>query len=231
MREIAFNLDFNACIFDFDGVIVDSEPLHAQAKQVTLDHFGVSYPARLFSDFKGRPDTAFFEFVADQLAAGLATAEEMCAYKREIYLRLFEAVPLVAGVQAFLAAARARFDKVGLASSATRRDLELAARKYQIDQWFDVIVTGDDTLRHKPDPEPYLRALAALSVTPGATLIIEDSPNGIRSAKSAGCTTAALTTAFAAGELRAAGADIVVASFAELAQELGMVMPNIEIES
>ncbi len=222
------NLDFNACIFDFDGVIVDSEPLHAQAKQTTLDHFGVSYPARLFSDFKGRPDTAFFEFVAGQLAAGIATAEEMDAYKREIYLRLFENVPLVDGAQAFLAAARARFDKVGLATSATRRDLGLAARKYQLDRWFDVIVTGEDTLRHKPDPEPYLKALAALGVTPGATLIVEDTPNGIRSAKSAGCTTAALMTAFAAGELRAAGADIVVASFAELGRELGMIIPNIE---
>jgi len=224
----AINPNFAACIFDFDGVIVDSEPLHAEAKRATLDHFRVSYPAQLFSDFKGRPDTAFFEFVAGQLAAGFATAEEMGAYKREVYLRLFENVPLVAGAQSFLAAARARFDKVGLATSATRRDLGLAARKYQLDRWFDVIVTGEDTLRHKPDPEPYLRALAALSVTPGATLIIEDSPNGIRSAKSAHCTTAALTTAFTARELRAAGADIVVASFAELGEELGMVIPNIE---
>ncbi len=220
--------DFNACIFDFDGVIVDSEPLHAQAKQATLDHFRVGYPIRLFSDFKGRPDTAFFEFVADQLAAGLATAEEMGAYKREVYLRLFEAVPLVTGVRAFLAAARARFDKVGLATSATRRDLGLAVRKYQLDRWFDVVITGEDTLRHKPDPEPYLRALTALCAMPGATLIVEDSPNGIRSAKSAGCTTAALTTAFAAGELCAAGADIVVASFAELGQALDMAIPNIE---
>jgi beta-phosphoglucomutase len=222
VRETVLNLDFDACIFDFDGVIVDSEPLHAEAKQATLDHFGVSYPAQLFSDFKGRPDTAFFEFAADQLAAGVATAEEMGAYKREVYLRLFEAVPLVADVQAFLAAARTRFDKLGLATSATRRDLGLAARKYQLDRWFDVIVTGDDTLRHKPDPEPYLRALAALGVTPDATLIVEDSPNGIRSAKSARCTTAALTTAFSAHELRSAGADIVVASFAELGQELDM---------
>jgi beta-phosphoglucomutase len=226
--NLDFNRDFSTCIFDFDGVIVDSEPLHAEAKRATLDHFGVSYPARLFSDFKGRPDTDFFGFVADRLAAGIATAEEMGAYKREAYLRLFEAVPLVTGVQAFLAAARARFDKVGLATSATRRDLGLAVRKYQLDRWFDVIVTGDDTLRHKPDPEPYLRALAALGVTPGATLIVEDTPNGIRAAKSAGCTTAALTTAFAADELRAAGADLVVASFAELGQELDLVIPNIE---
>lgn len=48
--------DFEACIFDFDGVIIDSEPLHAEAKPVTLDHFRVQYPDKLFADFKGRPD-------------------------------------------------------------------------------------------------------------------------------------------------------------------------------
>ena len=228
MREIAFNLNFEACIFDFDGVIVDSEPLHAQAKQATLDHFGVSYPARLFSDFKGRPDIAFFEYVADQLAAGIATAEEMGTYKKDLYLHMFENVPLVAGLKGFLAAARASFKKVGLATSATRRDFSLAARKYQLEPWFDVIVTGEDTLCHKPDPEPYLRALATLHATAGQTLVIEDSPNGIRSAKSAQCVTAALTTAFAAHALRAAGADIVVASFAELGQEPGMAIRNIQ---
>ncbi len=229
MVNLDFVRDFSTCIFDFDGVIVDSEPLHAQAKRVTLDHFGVGYPAQLLSDFKGRPDTDFFAFAADQLAAGITTAQEMIVYKREAYLRLFEAVPLVTGVQPFLAAARSKFDKVGLATSATRRDVELAVRKYQIDRWFDVIITGDDTLRHKPDPEPYLKALAALGVTAGAALIVEDTPNGIRSAKAAGCTTVALTTAFAADELRAAGADLVVASFAELAQKLNLMIPNIEI--
>jgi beta-phosphoglucomutase len=221
-------VNFAACIFDFDGVIVDSEPLHAEAKRVTLDHFGVSYPAQLFSDFKGRPDAAFFEFVADQLAVRGVTAGEMGDYKKELYLHMFENVPLVAGLKGFLAAARASFKKVGLATSATRRDFSLAARKYQLEPWFDAIVTGDDTLRHKPDPEPYLRALAALHVTAGQALVIEDSPNGIQSAKSAQCATAALTTAFAAHELRAAGADIVVASFAELGQELGMAIPNLE---
>src|SRR5512138_2968172 len=121
--------DFEACIFDFDGAIIDSEPLHAEAKRVTLDHFRVPYPDQLFADFKGRPDSAFFDFVATQLAAGGATAQEMDTYKRDVYLRLFENVPLVPGVQGFLAAARQSFRKLGLATSATRRDFGLAERK------------------------------------------------------------------------------------------------------
>jgi beta-phosphoglucomutase len=212
--------DFQACIFDFDGVIIDSEPLHAQAKQITLDNFQVKYPLKLFSDFKGRPDKVFFEFVANNLVGGNITAGEMDAYKRQVYLNLFEDVPLVTGVLDFISLVRQALKKVGLATSATSRDFLLAEQKYQLRDWFDVIVTGGDTTRHKPDPEPYLKAMSMLDVVGAETLAIEDSPNGILSAKSAQCTVAAITTAFEPRELRMAGADMVVSSFVELAREL-----------
>ena len=107
-----------------------------------------------------------------------------------------------------------------MATSATPRDFSLAAQKYQLQPWFDVIVTGGDTTKHKPDPEPYLKAMAMLSVAGSETLVIEDSPNGIQSSKSANCTVAAITTAFTPNELLLAGADMIVASFAELEREI-----------
>jgi beta-phosphoglucomutase len=214
--------DFQACIFDFDGVIIDSEPLHAQAKQTTLDDFQIKYPSTIFVDFKGRTDKVFFEFVANNLARACATAEEMDAYKRQVYLKLFENVPLVTGIQEFLPIARRTFKKLGLATSATPRDFSLAAQKYQLQPWFDIIITGEDTTRHKPDPEPYLKTMAMLGVAGPETLVIEDSPNGIQSAKLAKCTVAAITTAFDSNELRLSGADMVVVSFAELKRKLGM---------
>jgi beta-phosphoglucomutase len=128
----------------------------------------------------------------------------------------------VKGVQEFLPSARRTFKKLGVATSATVRDFSLAAQKYQLRPWFDVIVTSEDTARHKPDPEPYLKAMTLLGVAGSDTLVIEDSPNGIKSAKSANCTVAAITTAFEPDELRLAGADMVVASFAELERELGI---------
>jgi len=84
-------------------------------------------------------------------------------------------------------------------------------------------VTGDDTLRHKPDPEPYLKALVALRITGSDALVIEDSPNGIYAAKAANCDVIGLTTNFRPEELREAGADWVVASYAELVHALGLV--------
>lgn len=214
--------NFQACIFDFDGVIIDSEPLHAQAKQATLDNFQIEYPPTLFTDTKGQTDKLFFEFVAKSLAGENATAGEMDAFKRQVYLTLFENVTLVTGVWEFLPHARYTFRKLGLATSATVRDFSLAAQKYQLRPWFDIILTSEDTARHKPDPEPYLKAMAMLGVTASDTLVIEDSPNGIRAAKSANCTVAAITTTFESNELRLAGADMIVASFAELERELGI---------
>jgi beta-phosphoglucomutase len=211
---------FKACIFDFDGVIIDSEPLHAQAKQATLDNFQIQYPSTIFTDTKGSTDKIFFDFVANNLGTGNVTAEELDSFKRHVYLKLFENVLLVTGIQEFLPYAKRTFKKLGLATSATVRDFSLAAEKYQLRPWFDVIVTSEDTMRHKPDPEPYLKGMALLDVTGSDTLVIEDSPNGIRSAKSANCTVVAITTAFEPDELRAAGADMVVTSFAELKREL-----------
>ncbi|MCE7988769.1 MAG: hypothetical protein DYG89_47040 [Caldilinea sp. CFX5] len=75
------------------NLIIDSEPLHAEAKRLTLVHFGIQPSSTLFDDFKGRTDKAFFQFVAQPLAAGLATAEEMDAYKRGVSAELFEGVP------------------------------------------------------------------------------------------------------------------------------------------
>ena len=212
---------FQGCIFDFDGVIIDSEPLHAQAKQATLDNFQILYPSTILTDTKGLTDKLFFEFVAKNLAAGNATAEELDSFKRQVYLKLFENISLVTGIQEFLPSARQTFKKLGLATSATVRDFSLAAEKYQLRPWFDIIVTSEDTTKHKPDPEPYLKAMALLGVLGSDTLVIEDSPNGIQSAKSAKCTVAAITTTFEPDELRLAGADMVVSSFAEFMREMG----------
>lgn len=214
---------FSACIFDFDGVIIHSEPLHAEAQRLTLEHFNISIPAAVLAGFLGRPDSVFFAYAAAEYTHGIPSALEMDAYKKDQYLRLFEQVPLVPGSLDFLRAARARFPKIGLATSATVRDLGLALRKYRLESCFDVIVTGDDSLHHKPHPEPYLQVLAALGASPAETLVIEDSPNGIRAAKAAGCTVAALTTTFSAAQVLSAGANFVCESFVELEQTLELV--------
>jgi beta-phosphoglucomutase-like phosphatase (HAD superfamily) len=81
-------------------------------------------------------------------------------------------------------------------------------------------VTGEDTTRHKPDPAPYIEARSRLAVAPAEALVIEDSPNGVRSARAAGAYVVAMTAGFPAFELSVAGAHEIVAGFDELSRDL-----------
>jgi beta-phosphoglucomutase len=214
---------FRACIFDFDGVIVDSEPLHAQAKRLALERFHIEFPSALLDDFKGRTDVDFFDHVAAHIAPPGAPAASLLAEKNERYLELFDAVPLMPGFEAFLELARRRFELIGIATSATIRDFGLASDRFDLAGRVDVVITGEDTARHKPDPAPYIEALARLDVEPIEALVIEDSPNGVRSARAAGTFVVAMTTAFAASDLSAAGAHRLVGGFDELSRTLGEI--------
>ena len=86
---------------------------------------------------------------------------------------------------------------------------------------FDHIVTGNDVKHNKPAPDPYLKACELLSVEPERALVIEDSPNGLRSAVSAGCKTVAITTSCKKDSLKEA--NFVVDSFGELEELLTIV--------
>ena len=82
--------------------------------------------------------------------------------------------------------------------------------------FFDIVITEEDSLKHKPNPEPYLLALEHLKAEGKSTLIIEDSINGIIAGKAAGCKVAGITTSFNAKTLEDAGADYVIERFSEL---------------
>jgi beta-phosphoglucomutase len=208
------------CIFDFDGVIVDSEPAHAAAKRVALGRFGIAVSDDVLVAWKGRTDVDFIDHVVAELAPPGTDAAALLAAKRVAYLQAFVGVPLVDGIKPFLAVARRRFARMGIATSATRNDFELIARRHDLARWFDAIVTGDDTDLHKPNPEPYLLALERLGLRADEAMAIEDSPNGVRSAKAAGLLVTGLVGAFDRATLLDAGADRVVSSFADLAAVL-----------
>jgi beta-phosphoglucomutase len=105
---------------------------------------------------------------------------------------------------------------LGLATSALRENQQRAFERFGLDCYFDAIVSGNDAQKGKPDPEPYLLTGARLDVDPAKTLVIENSVNGIRSGKAAGCKAVGLTTSFERETLEKAGADLVVDGFSEL---------------
>jgi beta-phosphoglucomutase len=213
-----------ACIFDFDGVLVDSEPVHERASRAVLDRFGIAYPPTLFVDMIGQSEALVFNWIKDNLDAGDVPADVLIETKHAMYASLYAEVQPFPDVEPFVRAALRQFGRLGMASSAIRRDINRAIRQFHMEGWFDVIVSGDDTPLHKPNPEPYLMVLHELGVGPQDALVIEDTPSGLTAAVRAGCVTAGLTTSWKADALRAAGADIVAGSLTELGELIGLAL-------
>jgi beta-phosphoglucomutase len=112
------------------------------------------------------------------------------------------------------------FPRLGVATSATVEDVGVVIERFGLRRWFDTIVTSADTIRHKPDPEPCLVALARLGLQPAQAVAVDDSPNGVRSAHAAGLLVIGLEGAFDAAALLGAGADRVAADLATLTGEI-----------
>jgi HAD superfamily hydrolase (TIGR01509 family) len=209
-----------AIIFDLDGVIIDSEGLHNAAVAAAVAAHGVTVPDALFDEFMGIPDEVLLEHVNRHFLGGRYSVTDLLVEKQLAYLQVAGQVQAIPGALAFIEMARPHFSAFGLATSSLRVNQALAFDAFDLHRYFDVVVTAEDVTRTKPDPEPYQRAVEQLGVPASACVVIEDSLNGIRAGKSAGCQVIGLSTTYLADNLRTAGADVVFTSFAEIAAYL-----------
>ncbi|MEO5894032.1 MAG: HAD family phosphatase [Ferruginibacter sp.] len=209
-----------AILFDFDGVIIDSEPVHAKAKRLVLEKFGITYPVNIFDDYKGRTDKVFFDHVANELDTGKRPAEIFLDSKNFFFDELVKEIKLIDGFLSFHKSAKEKGIRTAIVSSTTLYSFKPVDEIYKLTDIFDLVITGADTEFHKPHPAPYLKALERLSVKASDVIAIEDSPNGIISAKAAGCFVYGLTSSFQGTDLITAGADRIVESYEELARIL-----------
>ncbi|MFN3333051.1 MAG: HAD family hydrolase [Caldilinea sp.] len=208
---------FRAILFDLDGVIIDSEALHNEAVTTAVAAHGVTVPNELFEEFVGIPDAVLLEHINRYYLGGRCNVAELLAEKQAAYLKVADQVRAIPGAMDFIRTARPHFKAFALATSALKSNQQLAFDQLDLHRFFDAVVTADDVARTKPDPEPYLRAVERVGLPASECVVIEDSLNGVRAGKGAGCTVIGLTTTYPAGELIAAGADQVCASYDEIA--------------
>lgn len=207
--------------FDLDGVIIDSEPIHAQAKKLTLDACSIKYPTAIFDDFVGQTDEAFFKYVSENLDNQKRCLDFFLQRKNAFFIELLPQMKLVDGFFPFFQMVKEQEIKTALVSSTSAYTLGLIDKYFRITHLFDLLVTEKDTIYHKPHPEPYIKALQTLPASIENTVVIEDSLNGIISAKDAGCKVFALTTSFGAEKL--VGADDIFDSYTELSKKIGLL--------
>lgn len=173
-------------IFDFDGTIADSSPLHEAAFKAVLEPLGVAvdYP-RLAG--RATRDAVRVSYQLSGLAEpDLALVEELAARKqaigRELIGAQLEALPAAA---ALLEWVRPRFP-LALVSSGSRATIELSLARLAMDDWFAPVITADEMARAKPDPEGFLLALDHAGVAPDDALVFEDAESGFEAARRAG---------------------------------------------
>jgi HAD superfamily hydrolase (TIGR01509 family) len=206
-----------ALIFDMDGVLVDSEPLHKRAKQMAFQEAGIHFPEQTYDSYKGRPDaTMFHEVLAGRSVDEIA---ELLHRKHQFFEKIEHELQPIAGAVDFVKWAAGRY-RLGLATSATPRNRAAALQSLGIADRFESLVDTARFQRPKPDPDIFQVAMRDLNLGPPDCWIIEDSLPGVRAGKAAGCVTVGITTTFDRASLSAAGADMIVKSFQELRRTL-----------
>ena len=210
-----------AVLFDFDGILVDSEPMHYRAFTEVLDPLGMGFPWKEYVEtYMGFDDRDAFReaFRAKGIELDDANLAKLVAAKSGAFQRgLRDGVTAYPGAVSMIESLRAAGRPLALCSGALRSDIDPILAQLGVARCFDVIVSANDVRRSKPDPESYALAFAGLSeryatllTVPEKSVAVEDTPAGIRSAKGAGLRVLAVTNSYDAGEL--AEADWIVDS-------------------
>ncbi len=213
-----------AVVFDFDGIIVDSEPLHYRAFQKVLEPLGAGFSWAEYTDkYMGFDDRDAFREVFR--VSGLALSEQKLAEVIALKASLFhdvasEGVSSYPGVIELIKTISGSIP-LAICSGALHSDILPVLEMLSIQDCFDCIVAADDVSASKPDPASYMLAINKLqllfpdnAITPASSVAIEDTPAGISSAKGAGLWVLSVTNSYPAEEL--ALADMIVESLAEV---------------
>lgn len=203
-----------ALLFDLDGTLVDTDPLHLAAFNRLLGRFGRAIDMTFYKTrIMGAPNVELASLVFPELpppeAMGRLGDKE--AYFRELVGML---EPL-AGLAGLLRWAAERQLPTAVVTNAPRANAELLLAGLGLSERFDHLVIADELARPKPDPLPYITALKLVGVGAAQAVVFEDSLSGVRAGAAAGIPVIGLRTGLDDAQLKAAGAVLTIADFAD----------------
>ncbi|HSQ17405.1 MAG TPA: HAD family hydrolase [Anaerolineales bacterium] len=215
-----------ALVFDFDGLILETEGPIFHSWQKLFASYGFALPFEVWATIIGTTQTEFDPATELERLLGHPLDWAQLEPQRQAHERfLIDQQPLLPGVEQTLQDALRLGLKLGLASSSSCEWVDGHLRQRGLRAYFDVVRTADDVRLTKPDPELYLAVLSELGVPPTQALALEDSPNGIRAAKAAGMYCVAVPNPMT-NQLPLHEADLRLASLAEM--PLQMLLETLE---
>jgi HAD superfamily hydrolase (TIGR01549 family) len=173
-----------ALIFDCDGTLTDSMPIHYRSWRLTMEQHGIHFAEDRFYALGGVPSQKIIEMLAAEHAVSLDAAA-VADQKERAFLALLSELQSIPHIFEIARANRGRL-KMAVASGGVKPVILAQLTHLQCVDWFDAIVTAEDTERHKPDPDVFLEAAKRLKVPAERCLVYEDSDLGVEAARRAG---------------------------------------------
>lgn len=184
MKEIAVDPKALALIFDLDGTLVDSMPLHLEAWKEICATKGVAFTSEEFYSLAGVPADQIFKIINEKYGSDFDPQEDSLA-KEAIYMRKIGKLKVIEPV---FEVAKKYYGKLPMSigtGSPGQHSWE-AVRTLGLDQYFDILVSKNDVKEGKPNPETFLKCAKAMNIDPQYCQVFEDGDPGLEAAKIAG---------------------------------------------
>jgi beta-phosphoglucomutase family hydrolase len=177
--------DFGGYIFDCDGTLADTMPLHFRAWTRLVTELGGAFPEEYFYQLGGKPTVQILQLLVDEQGLEIDDLHAAAKRKEEYFLAMIDEVKPIEPV---LRIARQWYGTkpLGVASGGFRRQVEQTLHALGIRSLFHAVVCVEDTARGKPFADPFLEAARRLKVPPAECVVFEDSPLGVQAAEAAG---------------------------------------------
>ena len=207
-----------AILFDMDGVIVDTEPLHRKAYFQMFEDVNIDVSETLFTSFTGQATLHICNRLCDEFKLAQAP-KELVRLKRKHFKFLFEndkSLQLIDGVLDLIKDYHQNGLKLVLASSASMPNINRIFERYDLNQYFVAKLSGADLKASKPHPEIFIKAAEASGFDKSQCIVIEDSTNGMKAANKAGVFCVAYKSEHSVNQ-DYSFADITIDNFKEIA--------------
>lgn len=210
-------MPLKAVLFDMDGVIVDTEPLHRKAYYKMFDDFGIDVSEELYTSFTGASTKKVCTTLVEKFNLE-ESHEDLAAIKRNYFKYYFDTDPdfdLIPGVKDLIVHYYENGIKLVLASSAHMNTINWVFEKFDLEQYFVGKISGADLQESKPHPEIFLLASELAAEPKEYCMVIEDSTNGIEAASAAGIFCVAYQSAHSSNQVYEK-ASLLVSDFSDI---------------
>lgn len=209
-----------AVIFDMDGVIIDSEPIHLYVDELVLSTIGINVTPEYLEKYVGMTNPEMWRAIIQEHRLN-QTVDELIEHQLSTKVKILNEAKIepINGIPCLIESLSDKCIPLGIASSSPREFIEIVLAKFNIREAFDSIVSGEEVENGKPAPDVYIEASRIIGVPTEECVAIEDSRNGVLAAKSAGMKCIGYQNPNS-GKQDLTSADRIVASIHEITFEL-----------